>query len=93
VNAAGVWHYRKLKRMALSSSVLSAAMRAALLAEPDIQAIDGTSLTKLCDAIAGAVVSHITTAAVVTVPSGVAVQVTPATGTGATIAPGTGVVS
>lgn len=51
--------------MALSASVLSAAMRAAMLADPDIEAIDDVRLTKMCDALAGAVVSHITSSAVV----------------------------
>jgi hypothetical protein len=51
--------------VALSASVLSAAIRAGILAEPSIGGIDGTALTKLCDAIASAVVTHITGAAVV----------------------------
>ena len=51
--------------MALSASTLSSALRAAMLAAPSIQAIDGAGLTALCDAIAGAVVAHITGAAVV----------------------------
>lgn len=51
--------------MALSSSVLSAAIRSAIIAKPAIQALDNPALTDLCDAIAGAVVSHITSAAVV----------------------------
>jgi hypothetical protein len=40
-------------------------MRAALLADPAIGAVDGTALTKMCDAIASTVVTHITSAAVV----------------------------
>lgn len=40
-------------------------MRAALLAEPAIGAVDGTALTKMCDALASTVVSHITSAAIV----------------------------
>lgn len=51
--------------MALSSSVLSAAMRASLLADPDIGAVDDAPLTALCDALAGAVIAHITANAVV----------------------------
>ncbi len=52
--------------MALSSSVLSAAIRSALLADAaNTGAVNGPALTALCDAIAGAVVTHITTAAVV----------------------------
>lgn len=78
--------------MALSSAVLSAAMRAALLADPGIQAIDGPALTKLCDAIAEAVVAHITGAAVVTIPPGVPVATTgtAAAQAGATTAPAVG---
>lgn len=53
--------------MALSAPTLSAAMRAAILAEPTIQAIDGEALTKLCDALAGAVVAHIVAAGTVAV--------------------------
>jgi hypothetical protein len=73
--------------MALSAEVLSAAMRAAILAEPDACAVDGDALTALCDAIAGAVVEHITGAA--TVPAGITVQVDPNTGLGATTSVGT----
>lgn len=51
--------------MALSSTVLSAAMRAAMLADPDVGAVDGPALTALCDAIAETVVAHITANAVV----------------------------
>ena len=51
--------------MALSASVLSAAMRAKLLADEDTQAVDNAALTALCDAIAEACVEHITAAAVV----------------------------
>ncbi|OFV81987.1 MAG: hypothetical protein A2Y78_00185 [Acidobacteria bacterium RBG_13_68_16] len=79
--------------MAMSSSVLSAALRAAMLADTAIGAVDGPALTAMCDAIAAAVVTHITGSAVVTVPLGVAVQVVPATGTGATTAPGVGAIT
>jgi hypothetical protein len=51
--------------MALSASVLSAAMRSALLANPDTQALPNDALTAVCDAIAQAVVSHITASAIV----------------------------
>lgn len=51
--------------MALSTPTLSAAMRAAMLAEPSISAIDGPALTAFCDALAGAIVTHITANAVV----------------------------
>lgn len=50
--------------MSLSASVLSADMRALMLAESDIGAIDGPALTALCDAIASAVVAHVTAYAV-----------------------------
>lgn len=53
--------------MALSATVLSAAMRSAILAAPEVQAIDGVALTKLCDAIASTVVAHITANASVAV--------------------------
>lgn len=68
-------------------------MRAAFLAEPSIQAIDGPALTKLCNAISTTVVDHIKAAAVVTVPSGVAVVVAVPAGTGATVAPGVGAIT
>ena len=51
--------------MALSGSALSALMRTAMLANPAIQAIDGPGLTAMCDALAGAVVAHLTTSGVV----------------------------
>lgn len=59
--------------MALSSSVLSGMIRAAICPNPDPEtgidpnslAVDGPQLTALCDAIASAVVSHIQAAAVV----------------------------
>ncbi len=46
--------------MALSAPVLSAAMRAGLLAAPASGATDNAALTAMCDAIATAVVAHIT---------------------------------
>jgi len=79
--------------MALSAPVLSAAMKAGLLANANAAAVDNAALTALCDEIAAAVVAHVTVAGVVTVPLGIAVQVVPATGTGATIAPAVGVIS
>ena len=51
--------------MPLNATVLAAAMRANLLADPTIQAIDGAPLTAMCSAIASAVVSHLTTVGVV----------------------------
>lgn len=81
--------------MALSASVLSAAIRAGLLGNGDSQAVDGAQLTALCDEIAGAVVAHIVAAAVVTIPPGVAVATTgtAAAQAGATTAPGVGTIS
>lgn len=81
--------------MALSASVLGPAIRVALLANPDIQAIDGDALTALSDAIAGAVVDHIAAAAVVTIPPGVPVSTagTAVAQTGATTAPAIGAVT
>jgi hypothetical protein len=79
--------------MALSSSALSALMRANMLADPDIGAVDDVGLTAMCDALASAVIAHITAAAVVTVPPGVAVVVAFPAGTGATTAPGVGAIT
>ena len=79
--------------MALNAASLSTALRAAMLANPTIGAIDGAGLTAMCDAIATTVVSHITANAVVTVPPGVAVVVAVPAGTGATTAPGVGAIT
>ena len=79
--------------MALSAPTLSAAIKAGLLANPDAAAVDNAALTALCDEIAAAVVAHIQAAAVVTVAAPIPVQVVPATGTGATTAPGGGTVA
>lgn len=74
--------------MPLSASVLSAAIRTNLL--PKSWIVDNEHLTELCDAIAGAVVDHITSAAII--PAGIAVSVAcppgGGTGTGATTGPG-----
>jgi hypothetical protein len=56
--------------MALSASVLSGLIRTALAPTADgtgnaSHAVDNPQLTALCDAIAGAVVAHITSAGVV----------------------------
>lgn len=51
--------------MALSASVLAPLIRAELLARPASMATDNAALTAMCEAIAAAVVTHITTAAVV----------------------------
>lgn len=52
--------------MALNASTLSAAMRTALLAAPASGATNNAALTAMCDAIASAVVTHVTASAVVT---------------------------
>ena len=48
-----------------SAPVLSAAIRSAVLANPDVGGIDGDALTGLCDAIASTVLAHIIANAVV----------------------------
>lgn len=79
----------------MNASALSAAIRAGVLAQPAIQAIDGAALTALCDVIASAVVTHITATAVVTIPPGVPVATagTAVAQTGATTAPAVGSVA
>lgn len=57
-----------------SETVLSAALRAAILAEPDAGAVDGDALTALCDAIAAAVIPHIIANAVVNTTGTAAAQ-------------------
>lgn len=46
--------------MPLDATRLSAALRAALLANPDTQAVDNDSLTAVCDVIASTVLAEIT---------------------------------
>ena len=81
--------------MALNPTTLSSALRVALLANPDVQSVDDVALTGLCDAIAQTVVAHIVSSAIVTVAPGIAVATTgtAAAQTGATTAPGTGVIT
>ncbi len=56
--------------MALSASVLSAAIKAQRLAgNPSAEIVNNAALQKDCDAIAAAVVAHIQAAAIVTVPA------------------------
>jgi hypothetical protein len=69
--------------MALSSSALSALIRSKLLADPATGIVDNAALAPFCDAIAQAVIEHVTAAAVVmptllVAPSGGG----PVTGTG-----------
>jgi hypothetical protein len=79
--------------MALNPTTLASAIKSALQADPQVG--DNASLQTLCNAIAQAVVSHIVANAVVTVPPGVlvSVAVVGAAGTGATTAPGMGVIT
>lgn len=42
-----------------TAPVLSAALRAAMLATPAIGAVDGPALTAMCDAIATTVIAHL----------------------------------
>jgi len=51
--------------MALNATTLSAALKAALLADPNTTAQNNAALTAVCDAIAATVVAHITANAVV----------------------------
>jgi len=71
-----------------SDSVLSAALRAAMLANPDIGAIDDVGLTAMCDAIASTVLAHIVANALI--PAGILVATTgtAAAQTGATTSTG-----
>jgi hypothetical protein len=70
-------------------------MRSALLAAPASGATDNDALTAMCDAIAAAVVAHITSAGVVTIPPGVPVATTgtAAAQAGATTAPAVGTIA
>ena len=79
--------------MALSSSVLKTALKAALIA--DAGALDNTATDQLAEVIATAVVDHITASAVVTIPAGVPVATTgtAAAQTGATTAPAVGAIT
>ncbi len=79
--------------MPLVAAGLSAAMRAALLSDPETGAVDDTPLTAFCDVLAQAIVTYVVANAVVTVPPGVAVTVAIPAGTGATVAPGVGAIT
>lgn len=77
--------------MAMSAATLKAALKAALISTAGAQDNDATD--GLAEAIATAVVGHITANATVTVAFPIPVQVVPAMGTGATTATGTGTVT
>lgn len=72
--------------MSMTSLGLCNAIKAAT--NPPIEFTD-TQLLAICNAI----VTYLQLNATITIPAGVAVQVTPATGTGTTIAPGVGTIS
>ena len=80
--------------MALSSSALALAIKNAIIGipAPTASTTADAYLTSFSNALAGAIDTYVKTA-VVTVPLGVAVQTVPATGTGATTAPGIGTLS
>lgn len=75
-----------------SDAVFSAALRAAMLANPDIGAVDDVGLTAMCDAIAQTTLAHLLANGVLVVDAGIPVATTgtAAAQTGATTAPGTG---
>ncbi len=78
--------------MAMTPDALSAQIKAGIIAQMGTPADGGTLLQKFCDGIAGVsassgIVPYIKAAAVI--PLGILVQVTPASGTGATSGPGT----
>lgn len=57
-----------------TAPALSAALRAALVAEPSTGAKDNAGLTKFCDVIAATVLAHITANAVVATTGTAAAQ-------------------
>jgi len=81
--------------MALSAPVLSAALRAGLLARPETQAQDDEALTAMCDVIAETVIAHMVANALVTIPPGVPVATTGSAvaQAGATTAPAVGAIT
>jgi hypothetical protein len=54
--------------------VLSAAFKAALLANPDTGAVEGEALTAVCDALAAAMIAHIVANALVATTGTAAAQ-------------------
>lgn len=75
-----------------TEAALSAALRADLLARPEVNAIDDVGLTDLCDAIASTVIAHLLANVTLIVDAGIPVSTTgtAAAQAGATTAPGTG---
>ncbi len=78
-----------------SDAVLSAALRAALLSDPETGAVDDAPLTAFCDKISAAVLAHLVANATLVVAAGIPVATT---GTavaqaGATTSPGTGTIT
>ena len=78
-----------------TDSVLSAALRAGLLARPETQAQDDEALTAMCDVIAETVIAHMVANALVTIPPGVPVATTGSAvaQAGATTAPAVGAIT
>ena len=78
--------------MPLNPTALSALIKSKRLAALGAAAVDNAAMVADCNAIAEAVVEHVTAAAVVTTPPGVTVATTgtAAAQAGATTAPGVG---
>lgn len=78
-----------------SDSVLSAALRAALLSDPETGAVDDTPLTAFCDKLAAVFIAHVTANATLIVAAGIPVATagSAVAQTGATTAPGTGTIT
>jgi hypothetical protein len=78
-----------------TDSVLSAALRAALLSDPETGAVDDAPLTAFCDKVASTVIAHLLANVTLVVAAGIPVATTgtAAAQTGATTAPGTGTIT
>lgn len=78
-----------------SESVLSAALRAALLSDPETGAVDDAPLTAFCDKLAAAMITHLLGNVTLVVAAGIPVATTgtAAAQAGATTAPGTGTIT
>jgi hypothetical protein len=78
-----------------SDSVLSAALRAALLSDPETGAVDDEPLTAFCDKVSAAVLAHIVANATLVVAAGIPVATagSAVAQTGATTSPGTGTIT
>lgn len=78
-----------------TESVLSAAIRAALLSDPETGAVDDSPLTAFCDKLAAALIPHLVANITLVVAAGIPVATagTATAQTGATTAPGTGTIT